>query len=434
LGLMTPLAVNAAEINLNGISDYAPTIREFQDASKLSDIHPSDWAFKALSEIRNSRGCNVSMPIGVMTRAEAAALLNKCIQNAAKLNESELRLVDEFSIELATLKGTQEVENSYSFDAGQFSTTTTLSGSSNMVVGGVNYDGSPVNQKVHGFYGYGLDLNTSFTGEDLLYAGIATGSFDETSTTGSELGGLDFAETGSGTLSLGSLFYSFPLKGATITAGPLLDQDDVVTATTSVYSDAFKLGANPFTLPGNTGIGAAVAKSFDGGWNLGASVIATNGEDASQGILTYQSEDIVTLMGGYDGEVFGAGLIYTALGDGDASTSGYSAFGGGIYVRPEGWPTLSFAYDTKEPESAATETSTDWLVGVDWQLGPGTASFAMSNIADTDANDDDELEYEFYYAYPVSDYITITPGFFIIEKDGTGEDTFGVAVNTNFVF
>ena len=61
-------------------------------------------------------------------------------------------------------------------------------------------------------------------------------------------------------------------------------------------------------------------------------------------------------------------------------------------------------------------------------------SVAISNVPDSDANDDDESSYEVYYAYPVSDYITITPGMFYIEGDGTLEDQTGFAVNSSFVF
>ena len=45
-----------------------------------------------------------------------------------------------------------------------------------------------------------------------------------------------------------SLFYAFPVGDLSVTAGPLVDQDDVVAATTSAYSDAFRLGSMPFSL------------------------------------------------------------------------------------------------------------------------------------------------------------------------------------------
>jgi len=424
LGLMAPMAVNAAEINLNGISDYAPATTEFQSASELSDIHPSDWTFQALTEIRNNRGCNVSLPQGVITRVEAAALLNKCLSETSQLNQAELRLVDEFAPELAAIKGNQDVVDSFSFEAGQFSTTTTMAGYSNMLIGSV--DGQ-ANENLTAFYGYGIDLLTSFDGEDLLTAGIAQGNFDDSA---SELSSMDMSDT-SNSLTVGSLFYSFPVNGFDVTAGPLLDQDDVVSVTTSLYSDAFKLGANPSSLPGSTGTGAAISKATDSGFNFAASFIATEASGAA-GIGTEEGEDVLTAMIGYDGEGFGGGLIFTTLANGDAGTTGYDAFGGGIYYKGDSY-TLSATYDTKDSEGVA-DTQIDWLIGSDIDLGPGTLSIALSNVPDTDANDHDETSYEVYYTYPLSDYITITPGWFFINGDTGAEDLNGIAVNTNFTF
>ena len=424
LSLIAPVAVNASEINLTGISNYAPVRSDFNYGADLSDIHPTDWAYQALEEIRNLRGCNASMPRTAMTRIEAAALLNKCIANATKLNSSELRLVDEFASELATIKGSDQALNELAFEAGEFSNTTTLSGFASMVIGSVGeYDTS---HSIHGFYGYGLDLSTSFSGEDLLAAGITQGSFSSTS----GLGDMDFAESDA-SLTLSSLFYSFPVGQTTITAGPLLDQDDVVSVTTSAYSDAWKLGGNPYTLPGTTGVGAAASASLGGGFNAAASFIGSSGADSNLGIGTAEGDDIITGMVGYDGEGFGGGLIYTTMGDGSSST-GYSALGGGIYYSGENF-TLSATYDTKDDEGS-TENVEAWLIGSDISVGPGTLSAAVSNVPDTDANDADETSYEVYYSYPVSDYLTITPGYFFIEGDGTAEDQQGVAVNSSFVF
>ena len=424
LSLMAPVVVNASEINLNGISDYAPVRHELNYDSELSDIYPNDWAYQALTEIRNSRGCNASLPSGSMTRVEAAALLNKCITNATQLNSAELRLIDEFALEIAAIKGSNQVLDGFAFEAGEFSNTTTMSGFASMVVGAV--DETDTGHSVHAFYGYGLDLNTSFSGEDLLAAGITQGSFSSTSA----LGDLDFAETDS-TLTLSSLYYSFPVGKTTITAGPLLDQDDVVSVTTSVYSDAWKLGGNPYTLPGTTGVGAAAAASLGGGFNVAASLIGSSGATSNLGIGTAEGDDIITGMVGYDGEGFGGGLIYTTMGEGSAST-GYTAFGGGVYYSGKNF-TLSATYDTKDDEGS-TENAEAWLIGSDMPVGPGTLSAAISNVPDTDANDADETSYEVYYSYPVSDYLTITPGYFFIEGDGSAEDQQGVAVNSSFVF
>lgn len=94
---------------------------------------------------------------------------------------------------------------------------------------------------------------------------------------------------------------------------------------------------------------------------------------------------------------------------------------------------LSATYDTKDDEGS-TENAEAWLIGSDISVGPGTLSAAISNVPDTDASDADETSYEVYYSYPVSDYLTITPGYFFIEGDGNLEDQQGLAVNSSFIF
>ncbi len=128
-----------------------------------------------------------------------------------------------------------------------FSSTTTLSGKAVFTVGSVS-DGGPADsqEELYMQYAYGLDVNSSFTGEDLLSATLLTGNAS------GPLAEMDSAEdVGNGSVTVESLFYSFPVGDLAVTAGPLVDQDDVVAATTSKYSDAFRLGAMPFSLAGD---------------------------------------------------------------------------------------------------------------------------------------------------------------------------------------
>ena len=109
-----------------------------------------------------------------------------------------------------------------------FTSTTTLSGSAFFTVGSVSDGGtSDTEDELYMQYVYGLDVNSSFTGEDLFSAGIVTGNAS------GPLAAMDSAEEGTGALTVDSLFYSFPVGDLSVTAGPLVDQDDVVAATTS---------------------------------------------------------------------------------------------------------------------------------------------------------------------------------------------------------
>ena len=127
-----------------------------------------------------------------------------------------------------------------------FSSATSLSGGAVYTVGAVADGGETDNEEeLYMQYAYGLDVTTSFTGEDILYAGMETGNAS------GPLASMDSSVGGDGSLNVHSLYYSFPIGDLSVTAGPLVDQDDVVAATTSAYSDAFRLGSMPYSLAGN---------------------------------------------------------------------------------------------------------------------------------------------------------------------------------------
>jgi len=309
-----------------------------------------------------------------------------------------------------------------------FSSTTSLSGGAFFTVGSVADGGQADNQEeLYMQYAYGLDVTSSFTGEDLLSAGIITGNAS------GPLAEMDSAETGGGTLSVQSLFYAFPVGDLEVTAGPLVDQDDVVAATTSAYSDAFRLGSMPYSLAGSeTGPGIAVAYSNDSGIVASASFVSTGGNVSSVGIGADDGDDVATFTLGYNGDGFGGGLVL-ATNDGDAGTAGYDTLGGGIYYSPESFDaTISVAYDTIDPETGAD--ASDLFVGIDYEVGPGTLSAAY-NSTDVDGNSAlDSTGFEVSYTYSLNDNVTITPGFFTVEDTGTGDDDSGVVVETAFSF
>jgi len=308
-----------------------------------------------------------------------------------------------------------------------FTSSTTLSGTAFFTVGSVDAGTGDANEEMYMQYAYGLDVNSSFTGDDLLTAGIVTGDAS------GPLAFMDSAEAGDGTLTVGSLYYSFPVGDLSITGGPLLDQDDVVAATTSAYSDAFRLGAMPYSLAGaETGPGIGATYATDSGIVVSASFVADNGELASAGINTDTGNDVTTLTVGYNGDGFGAGVV-VASNDGDVGTAGYDTFGAGIYYSPDSFDaTFSVAYDTKDPETGNDEA--DLFVGVDYEVGPGTLSAAW-NTTEVDGGSDnlDVSGFEVSYSYAVNDGVTVTPGVFTVD-DGAGEEDTGVVLETAFSF
>jgi len=311
-----------------------------------------------------------------------------------------------------------------------FTSTTTLSGSAYFTVGSIS-DGGPSDNEEEFYmqYAYGLDINSSFTGEDLLYAGIEAGNAS------GPLASMDSAvEASNNDLSVNSLFYAFPLGDLEVTVGPLLDQDDVLAATTSAYSGTFRLGAMPFSEAGDeTGPGVALAYANDNGLVASASLISVGGASSNTGINADDADDVATFTLGYNGEGFGGGIVI-ASNDGDAiGTTGYDTFGGGIYFSPESIDaTFSVAYDTKDLDTGNDRT--DLFLGVDYEVGPGTLSAAY-NSTDVDGGDTlDQTGFEVSYTYAINDGVSITPGFFTVEDTGTGEDDSGFVVETVFSF
>ena len=113
-------------------------------------------------------------------------------------------------------------------DTADFASTTTLSGSAVFTVGSVADGGTADTQEeLYMQYAYGLEVSSSFTGDDLFSAGIVTGNAS------GPLASMDSAEEGTGALTVDSLIYSFPVGDLSVTAAPLLEQDAVVAATTS---------------------------------------------------------------------------------------------------------------------------------------------------------------------------------------------------------
>ena len=308
-----------------------------------------------------------------------------------------------------------------------FASTTTLSGSAVFTTGSVADGGtSDTEEELYMQYAYGLDINSSFTGEDLFSAGLVTGNAS------GPLASMDSAE--SGDLNVTSLFYNFPVGDLSVTVGPLVDQDDVVAATTSAYSDAFRLGSMPYSLAGNeTGPGVGVAYSNDNGVVASVSFVSVGGASSTVGIGADDGDDVSTFTLGYNGDGFGGGLVI-ASNDGEAGTTGYDTFGGGIYYSPESIPaTISVAYDTKDPEGTAKD-ETDFFVGIDYEVGPGTLSAAY-NSTDVDGSDSlDSTGFEVSYTYSLNDNVTLTPGFFTVEDTSTGDDDTGVVLETAFSF
>jgi len=422
LGLLAPIAVNAAEVDFKGISEYAPISNELTSTSELSDIHPSDWTFQALTEIRNSRGCNVALPSGVITRTEAAALLNKCLANATQLNEAELRLVDEFATELATIKGSSElIENS--FEAGAFSNTSVLGGSANFNFGAVSQS---ADEEFQGNYELKYSVTSSFSGQDKLVAKFEAGN--------APTNNLDiFPESSAGAAGgnfkapvLSDFYYAFPFKGTTVCLGAAMDGDECLAGTYSAYGEKVYNGKNDYWAEGvGNGTAIGINKVFDNGWNVSGNI-----QGGSTGVLASGSDNFTGQVG-YDGDGYGGAISYSDF-DGDDN-----AFGIGVYFTSEGWPTISVGYDKQDSATAGADDVNSFILGASGDVGPGTLGGSWQSVETLNGTAaKSKASYEVYYDYSVNDNVTVTPSVWIVEDNGAvaDDDTTGYAITVGFKF
>ena len=78
-----------AELNINGVSDYAASADQVTSVTQFSDVYPTDWAIR-LWLLVETYGCVAGYPNGTfrgnraMTRYEAAALPNACLTASLK--------------------------------------------------------------------------------------------------------------------------------------------------------------------------------------------------------------------------------------------------------------------------------------------------------------------------------------------------------------
>jgi Carbohydrate-selective porin, OprB family/S-layer homology domain len=372
LGLLAPVAASAADMNLAGVNKYAGE-EQVTSISQFSDVKPTDWAYQALSNLIERYGCVAGYPDGTykgqraMTRFEAAALLNACLDRVSEVTDELKKLMAEFEKELAILKGRVDgLEAKVGvLEAQQFSTTTKLKGIATMVLGGVSYSGTGVNtanNSANGFpggqaapllnavsfnYDVRLNFDTSFTGKDLLRTTLRAANADNspffgvgpTSLTGMEAFFDDTATPGNmNSVGINRLFYQFPVgSNWTATFGARVRQDDMLAMWPSVYPadtvlDLFTYAGSPQTYNLGLGAGAGLYWKGKGGLNFSVNYTAVNGQlgnpnpstftdaagnntgiNSSGGLFNGSSGGTFTSQLGYAGSNWGAAVAYSNL-------------------------------------------------------------------------------------------------------------------------
>lgn len=241
------------------------TLPQITNVDRLRDVDPTDWAYEALSSLSDRYNCIAGFPNNTyrgsqpLTRYEFAAGLNSCLNQIERLisegaiSNADLgtinRLTQDFATELTTLEGkVDNLENRVTaLEDNQFSTTTKLRGQAIFAVNAGGFTGDSIidpngnsirkNQpQATTLYRTNLDLDTSFTGTDLLKIRIDTGSngFNDNAANflepnfGSILNYSD-SPPRDGEIGIGRVYYSFqPAETLQVAIGPAMVATDYI--------------------------------------------------------------------------------------------------------------------------------------------------------------------------------------------------------------
>ena len=317
-------------------------------------------------------------------------------------------------------------------EAGSFSETTTASFSTDFAIGSVDGLGATTalpdgNQTLQAVYGFQIDLNTSFTGEDSLDIAIDAGNGAGTGPLAEyDLNG------GSDALTVDGVSYTFPLGGLTAIVGDNTDGS-------AQYTTACVYGGPSNTLDDCGNVNAAFK---NGGAMAGASYDFGNGFSAAlsyagpeTGIMTKESLDAYGANVAYSADNYGVSVTYAMLETAATTENTFTALNG--YYSFDNGLNVSAGYEFGDigGNAANADESVNYFVGVNGEVGPGELGVALGTSGGQLENQTEELMYEAYYSYPVNDGMTITPLLYIKEKATAGTpDQTGIKVKTSFSF
>ena len=388
LGLLSPIAANASEVNLNGISNY-------------SDVDSIEFA--------NSFN-----------------------------NEDD-------SIESPLLAGGEGLVSGSSYDGG-FSETTTASFSVDFLLGAEQGKGiataTPTDgdEAVEFNYSFQIDLNTSFTGEDSLDISIDGGDLGATDALSAASPNNEFDPNNTAdALVLDGISYTFPLgDDFTVFVGDNTDGSMLFTTACVYGTPSDTLDDCGVPNAGITGGGVAAGASYDVGTGF---TVAAGIQSTESGLLTDESvTDSYAFNAAYIADNYGISLTYANVEDGTGVTEDtYTGING--YVAFEGYPTLSAGVEYGDDDSSTDDWNDQFMsyfIGSTYPLGAGELGIGYGTHSLNDGhleNTDDEIMIEAYYSYPLNDGMTITPLVYSKEQLTAGqEDLTGVLVKTSFSF
>ncbi len=485
------------------------SLSQVTSVSQFSDVQPTDWAFQALQSLVERYGCIAGYPNSTfrgnraLTRYEFAAGLNACLDRVNELiatatgdlvTKQDLatlqRLQEEFSAELATLRGRVDAVEARTaeLEAHQFSTTTKLVGEAIFAV--TNNFGNNSNSNTVFQDRVRLDLQTSFTGQDTLHTRLAAGNglplnlrngtFEGTQT-------YDLSPTTNNGVAIDWLAYYFPLgKSQVYIAASGGIQSDYVPTVSPYFQDfdggngalsTFASESPIYRIGGGSGAGVnLVFGKGNGGFqpsltlgylgsqanNPGVNTGLFNGNYAALGQLNLNVGNHFSLAATYVNAYNGSGTLLFDGGSANTTAvvgTAQANFLGGTNPYTSNSYGLEVAFKPSDKLSISGFALYSDITGFGnranngaevWSYGAGIALpdlgrkgnvlgiFAGVEPYIGGSPGDKPYHFEGFYKYRVTDNISITPGVIWLTNPGqvagNNDDAIIGTVRTTFTF
>ncbi|HLO47795.1 MAG TPA: iron uptake porin [Kamptonema sp.] len=466
--------------SVSQLSDVQPTDWAFQALQSLVERYGCiagypDGTFRgnrALTRYEFAAGLNACLD--QVTRLIGGATGNFVTKEDLAILQ---RLQEEFAAELATLRGRVDAleARTTELEANQFSTTTKLNGEvifalSDTFAGDVssltnNDDNNDDNTSTNLGYRVRLNFNTSFTGRDLLRTRLQARNvarYDRASANNTNMARLAFDGDDGNNFTLDQVWYRFPAGRATVWFGPKgLNIDDIAETITPFNSSGgasvSRFGQrNPAVYRGPEGAGLGFNYAFRRNFRAQVAYLA-NDVDApdpseGRGVFTGSYTAIGQLAFSL-GSRFDVGLTYAhkyfrsgsvGIGGGTGSNlaeqpfgnraTSSDNFGAQFNWKPSrgfnlgGWFGYTRAYQEKGGDDKATILNAAiTLAFPDLGRRGNLLGFVVGvppKVTSSDGAEDDKtsLHIEGFYRLQVTDFISITPGVFVITNPNHNED------------
>ena len=383
--------------------------------------------------------------------------------------------INEVSEDIAKLKGRVDglEAQQNNFEAGAFSSTTSMDGKAAFWIGGVD-GGDEIGdtEVIETGYIYSMNLNTSFTGDDNLYVRLKAGDVGGTDASDPSIWDnkstyhIETKDTND-SLNVDKIWYTTSI-GENITAfvGPRIE-NYYMYITPSIYKPgalkSMKLGGNA-NFGASTDVGAGFKYETDGGFGFATNVVSKDADKAGGMLgksdtnkwdtqLAYTT-DRWHISGTLSNQQNWTSHSYNATKQAaDMNSGDFTGYALRSYWIPENTgtavPEISAGYDIRNADetvtSGAGKDSDSYFVGLTWKdmFQPddriGLAFTQPLKVTECNGTcttaEVDPFIWEAYYSFRPNDSIEVRPAVFggsDVYEDG--DDIFGTVLTTVFKF